>query len=46
MARTSGNTVRVETWHVGNKTVSKVTVRDVNGRFNGATNYRGSVISK
>ena len=46
-SKTSGNTVRTENWvrergTKNERTVTKYAVRDSDGRFVGATNYRGS----
>lgn len=44
------NTVKIESWMVNrdNKKVAvqKIAVRNKKGQFHGATNFRGSVISK
>jgi hypothetical protein len=47
MSKTSGNTVRTENWvrergTRNERVVTKYAVRDSDGRFVGATNYRGS----
>jgi hypothetical protein len=52
--RSSGNSVRIEDWNVkpikvGQKgtdkvTVEKIAVRDRDGKFHGATNFRGSIL--
>lgn len=51
MSKSTGNKVRVETWSVKKGTaqaavVTKVAVRNSAGQFHGATNFRGSVLSK
>ena len=54
MAKSTGNKIRIERWAVqtpkselypdGRKVVTKVAVRDREGKFHGATNFRGSVV--
>jgi DUF438 domain-containing protein len=50
-SKTSGNNVRVESWTLNKGRtdqtfIRKVAVRDRDGRFHGATNFRGSVLGK
>lgn len=48
--KVSDNTVKVETWTKRDGArkvqVQKVAVRNSKGQFHGATNFRGSVLSK
>lgn len=56
MSKPTVNKVRVETWSVkdkvnkynvgGRRHVEKVAVRNHLGQFHGATNFKGSVLSK